>query len=252
MSFFNMRLPTFNSYDGVCCNDPFCDRNRVYNNNQRTVRPERRDTNRSAFGRMSNDFFDNFGQTFDSDPFFGNGLTSSFFGDEQPSYKNTNRRVRTARTKPQNAPVSAQKNYYRKAQEPLRKSYIDEDENKENIAPRFYSTLFESNSVNRNGNKTTINKKQYKDDKKSETFITKITEDKDGNKNIEKLNPELYNNELKAIMEQMEETGAVLMEIAPKEHNETKMLEENNNNQVEFRSIDSDKISNTDSGNNMF
>merc|ERR1712138_171423 len=77
-----------------------------------------------------------------------------------------------------------------------------------------YQSSFQSNSVNNNGHKTTINKKQYRDNQKSETFITKITEDKDGNRNVEKLSPENYSNEVKALVERMEETGAVLMYIA--------------------------------------
>merc|ERR1712014_234742 len=231
-------------------NDPYCERNYA-KNNVRRVPQQRRD----PFDNMFDSSFGNFGNNFNNSSFFDNGFNSQFFDDEyDTSYPN--RRVRTAR----NQPRTAQKAYY-EPKENLRRSTFIPNENQENIDPRFsqnepkqtpkyYSSSFQSNTVNRNGNKTTINKKQYRDNDNSETSITKIIEDKDGNKRVQKINPENYSDELKAIMNSMEETGAVLMEIPSDENksdNESvKMLEENDNSK---RSFSTDKISNTESGN---
>jgi len=255
-----------------CCNDPYCENNRTYT--ARRQKPEKRSTFDKQFDFDWNTPF----QSFNRDPIFNNGFSSSFFQDED-SHPTQNRRVRTARTKPQNEPVQARKNYknaqedlkrssfeqfdnkesqarknYRNSQQDLKRSTFEQFDNKENQAPKFYSTKFQSNSVNQNGKTTTINKEQYKNNEKSETFVTKITEDKEGKRNIEKLNPNNYSTELKALLEEMEETGAILMEINPQseteeDSNSVKMLEENSHS---FRSLSGDKISNTKEGNNMF
>jgi len=259
MSFFNMRYPTFNDFDvftpsrvnnNTCCNDPYCQNNKPYDFNQRRAQKPRRNT---LFNSMFDDRFDNFGQTFERDPLFNSGFASNLFGDEILSNTNQNRKIRNVRTKPQTAQAQRRKTYINKNDDYLRKSTAQEEQfdNKENVAPKFYSTMFNSNSVSKNGQTTTINKRQYKDENKSETFVTKITEDKDGNRNVKNLNPKFYNSELKAIIEEMEERGAVLMEVNPPVQNdEAKMLEEERTN--DLRSISSDRISNTDSGNNMF
>merc|ERR1712085_172254 len=102
--------------------------------------------------------------------------------------------------------------------------------------------------------KTTITKKKFKENNNSETsIITKITEDKDGNRRVQKIKPENYSDELLAVMNSMEETGAILMEI-PSDENKSdngsvKMLEENNDSK---RSFSKNKFSNTKSGNNLF
>merc|ERR1712014_546813 len=208
-------------------NDPYCERNYA-KNNVRRVPQQRRD----PFDNMFDSSFGNFGNNFNNSSFFDNGFNSQFFDDEyDTSYPN--RRVRTARNQPRTAPKTAKKAYYEPKQ-----------------TPKYYSSSFQSNTVNRNGNKTTINKKQYRDNDNSETSITKIIEDKDGNKRVQKINPENYSDELKAIMNSMEETGAVLTEIPSDENksdNESvKMIEENDNSK---RSFSTDKISNTESGN---
>merc|ERR1711976_72088 len=266
MSFFTS-LPTFNVFDDFapvrrqntrCCNDPYCSNNCAKNNVKR-VPLKRRD----PFDDMFDSSFTNFGNNYNNSSFFDNGFNSQFFDDE---YDNgyPNRRVRTARNKPRNAPKKSTKAFY-EPKENLQRSTFIPSENQENIDPRFsqneprqtpkfYSTSFQSNTVNKNGNKTTINKKQYRDNDNSETSITKIIEDKDGNRTINKINPENYSDELKAIMNSMEETGAVLIEIPSDENksdNESvKMLEENNNSKG--RSFSTDNISNTESGNNLF
>lgn len=250
-SFFNDYAPVRRD-NQRCCYDPYCE-----NNTRQNVRKQR-PVQRSAFDSHFDFDWDRPFSGYNRDPFFKDTFSSNFFKDEQPTQ---NRRVRTARTRAQNEPVYAKKNA-KKNQDGLRRSAYEEFDNKENKAPKtenqapkFYSTVFQSNSVNQNGQKTTINKKQYKDNETSETFVTKITEDKDGNRNVEKLDPRNYNSELKTIMEQMEETGAVLMDITPKTDSEeedshsVKMLEENSHS---LRSKSGDRISNTKDGNNMF
>jgi len=266
MSFFNTGFTPFNMFDDYapvrkqdtrCCNDPYCERNYAKNNVRRA--PQQR---RDPFDTMFDSSFNKFGNNFNNSSFYDNGFNSQFFDDEyDTSYPN--RRVRTARNQPRNAPKTAKKAYY-KPQEDLRRSTFIPNENQENVdpnfsqngpkpTPKYYSSSFQSNTVNRNGNKTTINKKKYRDNDNSETSITKIIEDKDGNRRVQKINPENYSDELKAIMNSMEETGAVLMEIPSDENksdNESvKMLEENDNSK---RSFSTDKISNTESGNNLF
>lgn len=84
----------------------------------------------------------------------------------------------------------------------------------------FHSTSWNSNTVIRNGKAKTVNKKTVTYNDKTEIFATKIEEDKDGNRKISSINPEIYHQEVQAILDEDE----VLREIAPQ--NEQKMLEE--------------------------
>ena len=261
---FNNTIPNKKD-NGRCCNDPYCENNRTYNTRQ--TKPER-----SSFNKQFDfDWGFNSGQIFGQENLFNNGFVSNLFGDKFAS-KDNNKRAKTARAKPQNAPASARNNYI-DTKKKLKKTSFEHDnkentapkyhqninqsnlvnEFKENTAPKRYSTILQSNSVNKNGKKTTINKKQYKDNEKSETFVTKITEDKNGCKNVQNINPANYNEERKAMMERMEEAGIVLMDITEgsdsEDNNSVKMLEEHKNS---HRSFINDKILNTDSGNNMF
>merc|ERR1712007_424978 len=264
MSFFNTAFTPFNMFDDFaparkqntrCCNDPHCSNNYA-KNNVRRVPKQRRD----PFDTMFDSSFNNFGNNFNNSPFYDNGFKSQFFDDE---YDNSypNRNVRTARkTQTRNPPKSAKKACYEPKENLKRSTFIPHENIDPHFSqkgprptPKYYSTSFQSNTVNQNGKKTTINKKKYRDNDNSETSITKIIEDKDGNRRVHKINPENYSDELKAIMNTMEETGAVLMEIPSDENksdNESvKMLEENNNSK---RTFSTDRISNTNSGNNLF
>jgi len=266
MSFFTS-LPTFNVFDDFaparrqntrCCNDQYCSNN-YSRNNVRKAQPQRRD----PFDEMFNG---SFGSNFNNSSFFDNGFNSQFFDDEyDTSYPN--RRVKTARkprtTQTRASQKTANKNCY-EPKENLKRSTFVPHENQENIDPRFsqneprqtpkfYKSSFQSNTVNNNGNRTTITKKHYRDNDNSDINITEIKEDRDGNRNVRKISPENYSAEVKALMEKMEETGAVLMEI-PSDENKSdtdsvKMLEENKDSKG---SIDFSKISNTETGNNMF
>jgi len=240
MNFFNTRLPSFNLFDNFaqvrrqntkCCNDPNCENNYA-KNNVRKAQPQRRE------------------------PF-------DIIYNEENDAKYPNRNVRTAR-KTRNAPENAKNNCYEPKENLKRKAFVA-DENQENIDPNFsqnepkptpksYSTSFQNNKVNKNGKKTTIARKKFRENDNSETsIITKITEDKDGNRRVQKIKPENYSDELLAVMNSMEENGAILMEI-PSDDNKSdngsvKMLEENNNSK---RSFSKNKFSNTKSGNNLF
>merc|ERR1719498_531257 len=90
--------------------------------------------------------------------------------------------------------------YCYEPKENLQRSAYVPNENQENIDPRFsqnepkqtpkfYKSSFQSNTVNNNGNKTTITKKHYRDNDNSDTDITEIKEDRDGNRNVRKISP---------------------------------------------------------------
>lgn len=242
-------FPSFNVFDDFapfrrqkqqrCCNDPYC------HNNTNMNQPRRR----KAFDDLT------FGSSTKRDPFFTGNFGSSFFNDDEDMYNS--RKVRNTVRRPQTAQYHTEDFDNKENVVPSNRPSVNvQSKNKpKKTEPKFFSSVFNSSSVSKNGRTTTLNKEQYKDNKKSETFITKITEDKDGNRNVENLIPENYSQELKAIMQEMEESGAVIREIAPREDsgdkNSIKMIEENpvyNNN----LSISSDNISNTSFGNNMF
>merc|ERR1712004_856792 len=107
--------------------------------------------------------------------------------------------------------------------------------------PKFESRYMSRNFVNNNGNKTTIEKKRNTKNDKTETFVTKIFEDKDGKKEVTEIKPENYNEEVKAIFE---ESDFVLQEVKPFDAIEDKMNEEE---------INKESVVSTDgSGKNMF
>lgn len=115
--------------------------------------------------------------------------------------------------------------------------------------PRVQWSSFKRNYVNNNGNETTIDKKTFTKDDKTETFVTKITKDIQGNENKMEIKPENYDNELKAIYDRMEESGAILQEVKPLEleaENDDKMEEEN----IKSNSFVDDKSN--ESGEKMF
>merc|ERR1711976_709083 len=83
-------------------------------------------------------------------------------------------------------------------------------------------------------------------DDKTETFVTKITEDKDGNKNVYEISPDNYSDEVKAIYDKMDETDCVIQEVTPFEAIEDKKNDEKNE---EDKMIEEDcKMSDLSSG----
>jgi len=246
---YRREQPSYRRSTARCCNDPYCENNGA--KYARQNKPQKR-----TFEDQFNTGFDSFyGNTFNRDPFFG-GFNSGFFDDDTPKFNQT-RNVKTAQPKV-HRPKSSKR--FSAFKENLNRSNMEEFDNKENVkpkdtnVPKFYSTVYQTNSVNNNGNRTTINKKSYKDNEKSETFVTKITEDKAGNQEVQKISPENYSDELKALMVEMEESGAVLMDISDhssdrEDVNSVKMLEENNRSNS-FRPIS--QVSNTKYGNNLF
>lgn len=112
--------------------------------------------------------------------------------------------------------------------------------------PQVQSRFFSRNTVNNNGNKTTIEKKCNTKNDKTETFVTKIFEDKDGNKEVTEIKPENYNEEVKAIFE---ESDCVLQEIKPFDA----MAIENKEDKMNEEEINKESVVSSDgSGKNMF
>jgi len=101
----------------------------------------------------------------------------------------------------------------------------------ETRAPSYFKEELNSNTLVRNGNATTINKKTVTENDKTETFVTKITEDKAGNKAVTDLAPETYKNEVNTLFE---ENDAIIQEVplqveaepVPAIVDENKMFEE--------------------------
>merc|ERR1711976_438524 len=113
--------------------------------------------------------------------------------------------------------------------------------------PNYESKFFSRNFVNKNGNKTTIEKKCNTKNDKTETFVTKIFEDKDGNKEVTEIKPENYNNELKSIFE---ESDCVLQEV---EVPEPFAIENKDDDKMNEEEINREVSDNSDgSGKNMF
>lgn len=81
--------------------------------------------------------------------------------------------------------------------------------------PKQFSSTYSSNYVNNNGNSTRLDKRTVTNDNKNETFVTKITNNKEGNQIVEEINPESYNQELKEIHKIMEDNGAIIQEVNP-------------------------------------
>merc|ERR1711976_856797 len=115
--------------------------------------------------------------------FYDNGFKSQFVDDEYDT-NYPNRRVKTAR-KPRTTQTRASQKtankYCYEPKENLKRSAYVPNENQENIDPRFsqnepkqtpkfYKSSFQSNTVNNNGNKTTITKKHYRDNDNSDTI----------------------------------------------------------------------------------
>merc|ERR1712119_138408 len=176
-----------------CCNDPYCENNYA-KSNVRKAQPQRRD----PFDNIFDNSFGNFGNSKMNSSMFNDGFN---FFDEDNDAKYPNRKVRTARkAQTRNAPETVKKNCYEPKENLKRPAFVPHG-NQENIDPNFsqnepkptpksYSTSFQSNTVNKNGKKTTIAKKKFKENDNSETsIITKITEDKDGNRNVQKIKP---------------------------------------------------------------
>merc|ERR1711879_507655 len=80
----------------------------------------------------------------------------------------------------------------------------------------FFSTKYNSSTVINNGNLTQINKKVVTENDKTSTFVTKITEDKEGNREVKELNPLNYMKRLKL--------SSMMMKLLEKFHKKSKMI----------------------------
>lgn len=182
----------------------------------------KRTVKRSPFGQLFEDDF--FGeraparQISTEDDFFGNGIScfdDDFFGMNRRSVRPRNTAGKENKDpKFDNLPVPQ-----KPAQAETR------------AAPRFFKEELNSNTLVQNGNATTINKKTVTENDKTETFVTKITEDKEGNKAVTDLAPEAYSNEVKELFENsdmviQEVPQQIEAETVPAIVDENKMFEE--------------------------
>lgn len=76
--------------------------------------------------------------------------------------------------------------------------------------PHFFESQFNSNTLVKDGNATTISKKTVTENDKTETFVTKISEDKEGNKEFTNLASESYGKEVKDLFES---EGLIIKEV---------------------------------------
>jgi len=122
--------------------------------------------------------------------------------------------------------------------------------------PKFYSQIFETNSISKNGKSKTLKRATVQKDDSVRCKSTKIYEDNEGNRNVTRISPKNYEKELKTIWESMEENDQIIREVNPAIATEYQSVPNNDDDGMleEIRlnkSFDSN-CSNTDSGNTLF
>jgi len=225
---------------------------------QTSYRPQQKRVYRKPFANIFDDSFMNFNDHFT--PFDKNfmNMGDDFFGfstpkkshfakkyDQKPSSKklsskkldkeNVNPNFDHENNKMKNLPVPkrpVEQVIYPKVQEELN--------------PTFQSCQYNSSSVMKDGNTTTINKKTVTKNNDTQTFITKISEDKEGNKEVTDLIPDNYSDEVKALFDNSDN---IIQEV-PQQIEAEQMIEEPLNKDEEFENkikLASKKTNNEDS-----